>query len=237
MKILLSIILTTLITLCNAQDLVLNESELVISASDFPYYGDIILTNTGSENLDIGITVEPVCYMEGDSTSLFICSTIICLGTITSTSTFGDDNNPFMTLTPGDSFDEITIFPERMVDGIGTEWNLIYFEIGNPENHATITIKTEGECGKLTGTQDLVEIEETAYPCPAVDFISIPYSEFSEATNCNIYNSIGELVESIRINHDSKNILLSLSGYAEGGYFYQLYNQEKTSVARPFLKL
>lgn len=236
MKLFFTFILSFSIMLCHAQDLSLNESAMVISTDNHPYYGDIVLTNNGTNSLDIGITVESVCYVDGDSTSLFICSIEQCLGYITATSTFGDEDNPFITLAPGASFEDITIFPENMIEGIGAEWNFIYFEIGNPDNNASVNIKTEGECAVATGTKDLIVLEQAAYPNPASDFINIPFSEFEKASACMVYNYLGILMDFINLENPNKELFLDVSNYNNGVYFYQVSDKEKKSNVRSFIK-
>jgi len=64
---------------------------------------------------------------------------------------------------------------------------------------------------------------QTAYPNPANAVITLPYQlKQGEFSTMHIYNTNGQLIETKQIGYDFDKILLNVSGYTKGVYFYEV---------------
>ncbi len=238
MKIAFTSILCLLFFCIHAQDLSLNKTEYNIVAEEYIDLGEIVVTNNGENNVNLAITLEPACLEAEDATAIQICVGIFCFTPVSVTTTWGVTTNPddiLISLDPGESNASLKFDPFFDSEDYGSEWNLILFEIDNPDNKATLNVKLGGECTPV-GTQDLIELQKTAFPNPTSDRITISYDEFVSAETCSIYNSLGTLQESIALNRSNTTLLLDVSDYADGIYFYQFTNEGEASRTKTFVK-
>jgi hypothetical protein len=86
------------------------------------------------------------------------------------------------------------------------------------------------------GINELVDNEQfEVYPNPATDNLYIKTGNgFNGLVNADIFNILGQVVESFTITNNSKTI--PLSGLDRGNYFIKLYNSD-ISVVKKFVKL
>lgn len=73
----------------------------------------------------------------------------------------------------------------------------------------------------------------TIYPNPAKDVVKLSSIGYQLST-VRIYNSVGMMIEEIKVNSD--NIELNLSNYVPGIYFFNI-NTDKGNVVRRFIKI
>ncbi len=85
------------------------------------------------------------------------------------------------------------------------------------------------------GVNEVVDNDQfEIYPNPATDNLYVKIgSGFSGLINADIFNILGQVVESVTITNSTKTI--PLSGLNRGNYFIKLYN-DTTSVVRKFVK-
>lgn len=237
MRIAFTLILAAFFIQLSAQDLTLNQTEWDLPLGEVIDYGEITLTNNGSSTVDIAITLESICYSEDDAAAIQVCVGDLCFKPVTMTTTWGDTENPadiLISLAPGESNTTLKFDPFFDSEDTGSEWNVVFFEIGNPENNVSLNVKLGGECMPVS-TNNLVQLEESAFPNPATSFLNIPSEGFGNGT-CMIFNSIGTLQETISLERLEGNFTVDVSQYANGVYFYQFTDGEEVSNARSFIK-
>ena len=227
-----------ILTFLQAQDLSLSQDVWELSTGEEIDWGQLSLTNNGGEEVDIAITLEKVCKEVDDMTNIQIYFVESCFFPVDTTTTWGDTTDSddiLLSLKPGETTSDIKFNPYFEVDEFGSEWNLIFFEIGNPDNHATLNVRVVGEC-TLVSTKNLVQLDQDVFPNPANEVINIPFQGFEQANELIIFNSLGIIQESITLNQSFNTLSVDISNYAEGVYFYQLTDGDKSSRAKAFLK-
>lgn len=76
-------------------------------------------------------------------------------------------------------------------------------------------------------------LENNPYPNPANDYINLKYDiNHSEITDLNIFNSNGQLVETMKIGGDFNTIKLDVSSYSKGIYFYRYNFESKKFIVK-----
>lgn len=97
-------------------------------------------------------------------------------------------------------------------------------------------------CGKLS-TQSLKEESANnhlyAYPNPAQNTMTIEYRlpENNLLGSLEIYNINGSLIESFNIDNTFSNVLLDVSKYESGSYYYTIKSEGETISTKKFIKV
>lgn len=239
MRILFTLMFTSLFMGLSAQTLSLSEIEVDLPIGEYIDYGVIRVTNNGQEAVNLALTLEKICLESGDATAIQICVGDVCFSPVSKTTTWGVTDDPddvLIKLEPGEASTALKFDPFFDEADYGSEWNVVFFEIEKPENKATLNVKLGGECTPVS-TTNLVQLDQSAFPNPAAGFINIPYKGFESANQLMIYNSIGAVQELITLNASiNENILLDLGDYSKGVYFYQFTDGQEVSKAKAFVK-
>lgn len=77
-----------------------------------------------------------------------------------------------------------------------------------------------------------VENANNPYPNPANQQINIPYNLSEKSGVIYIYSSTGQLVEQKNLSNNFDNLLLNVSCYSKGAYYYQVDNQKGKFIVK-----
>lgn len=224
MKTIFTFILLSSCTLCFAQDLSINIEEITIEIGEYVDFGEITMSNNGTDTMEVALTLDPVCYIDGDDTEVQICFGVYCFGNVKTTTTWGEKDEVILQLAPGEQSTEFKFTPTASSAGIGTEWTATFFDRNNSDDNATLHI-TVGECMSVS-TNDIAHTVGIAHPNPASDFITIPYQHEANAAQLLIFNGVGQLQETIALDRFSGEALVDVAAYLEGIYFYHILGEE-----------
>lgn len=130
-------------------------------------------------------------------------------------------------------------FPDRIFNGIFStdsttfkmflsDGDLIREVYNLPGSSSNVNIQHENETSFI----------RHSYPNPSSNFITIPYNlEHANVTGIlNIYNSNGQVIESFNIDNYFDSILVDLSKYSPGTYFYSVSQKGIESSSNSFIK-
>lgn len=120
-------------------------------------------------------------------------------------------------------FQPITYF-EYFTQGNDTIWPFVF----NFSEYSTIGMEQKQTESKTFNI----------YPVPAENDIKIELDFINtKDTQYQIFNQIGKLINHRQINAGEKNIIIDISDYSQGLYFFRLYNENLENQVGKFMKL
>lgn len=218
-----------------AQDLSVNIEEINLEIGETTEYGDIILTNTGEDILEIGFRLESICILQEDSSVMQICIGETCFFPTETSTTWGSSGEALIVLAPGEELNDMKINP--LAGEIGSKWKLTYFDRNSHGNYISIDINI-GICEISSSVFEYLEESNLAYPNPARDLISIPFCKTTnKKQSLLIYNTEGILQNKINLIQSLEEIEVNVSNYSDGIYFYHVLDEQgKYSQTFSFMK-
>lgn len=200
-----------------SQSLTLNMDTIKIGLDEYIDYGTVTITNNSSQEIEIGLTLSPECYISNDDTQIQICIGLSCFGAVKQTTTWGEPTQAFLTIPAGETSGEFKFTPTVPTGDYGSEWICSFFDLNDTREKADLYVKLGGEC-KSVSTSDLNEELGLAYPNPAWDKIIIPVTASTDKVV--ITNSYGKRLATHR-SQNSESININLTQLNTGLYFYQ----------------
>ncbi len=190
-------------------------------------YGAVLLTNTTSDSIEIAVTLERECFAEGDQTAIAVCMGDLCFFPTSTTKTWGDDLNsdPIYKLAPGVPDDALKFTPSE-ADTFTSTWNVIFFDRHNPDTNVALHVTVgDGVCFNTSVTEFVHEIGK-AFPNPAIDRITIPYTHDANDAQLIVFNALGIRMDAVQIDQYAGQVDLDVSQYTDGIYFYYLVDEK-----------
>ncbi len=224
MKFYLSFLFLALFTFSYGQGLQLSEEEVQLELDGYLEYGDVLITNTDSENVEVAVRLEVECYEEGDITKIQICIGTLCFFPTDEETVWGDDGgDPILVLEPDTPSDALKFSPIP-VGEVGSSWNVVFYDRNDPANSATLNVKIAA-CTPVS-TKEIVHEVGAAFPNPAKDIITIPYQHDAENAQLQVFNTLGVLVQSAVLDRYNGQLDLDVSALHEGLYFYYIIDEK-----------
>lgn len=216
-----------------AQDLSVNQASFQLELDGTIEFGELILTNNGAADLEIAMSLEKVCYVEGDLSKVQMCIDQLCFVPTNENITYGE-SDPLFILGTGENF-ELCKFAPVPAGEHGSKWRIVFFDRNNPDNNTAVDVDM-GEC-ITTGIADFDEsIIGNAFPNPSSDVINIPYEVDSENAELYIYSNIGKLMKTVTLEKGSHTQELSIKNFSEGTYFYYIVDGNNRSLTYSIYK-
>ena len=236
MKSIFTFLFLAFFTLSVSQDLSLDVEELVLELDGHIEYGDVLLTNTGTDSLEIAVRLERECYMDGDVTQIQVCIGVLCFFPVEHTTTWGDSGgDPILVLAPNEPSDALKFQPGPIGD-LGSRWNVVFYDRNNPDNNATLVVSITEECTPASTRDFAYEVGE-AFPNPAENFITIPYVFDTNEAQLLVFNTIGVQLETVNLDRLNRQVEIDVENYLDGIYFYYISDGKGgQSQMRSFVK-
>jgi len=217
------------------QGLLLSHDFIEIGISDYIDYEELTLTNIGNETIEVAITLDPTCYIDGDDTEIQICISSSCFFGVSEQTTWGDEGVALVQLGAGESVDSIKFTPFTTAASTGSEWDLIFYDRNNPTNSTLVHVKV-GDCSPVS-TLDFDHEVGAAYPNPVNNKITIPYQHDAAAAQIVIYNTLGVQLTSVALSQQAGEETIDVADFNRGMYYYYILDDEgNQSRARSFVK-
>lgn len=130
-------------------------------------------------------------------------------------------------------------FPNRnfhnIVDAGANGWKLLLTD-GNLTREVYSVPGTSSNLG-INDDNEISTSELLAYPNPGSTVLNIPY-ELNNGGNgqITIYSSTGQIIESFTVDSNFNNLVLDISNYGIGSYYYQVSSNGILSSTIPFVK-
>ncbi len=220
------------------QGLALSTESIVLDANGGIELEDIALSNTSNSIIEIAIRLERICLASSDETRIQICLGSVCFSPVNETTTWLGSAVPNLTLESGDSDNQFR-FHQSSYGSHESEWNVVFFDRNNPSSSATLNVSIEDtnlEACIATGTNDFEYTIGKAFPNPVFDVINIAYDIDVNEANLNIYNSTGNLIETIVVNPQAESVAVDVANYVNGVYFYNVTDGKGQSKMMSFVK-
>ena len=95
------------------------------------------------------------------------------------------------------------------------------------ENFIEVVVQESVECA-VTSTEDLDDNDVRIYPNPAVQYITLEYTNLAENANVNIFNAQGGLVKTQKLTNKSGSARIDLDEMIGGVYLVQVTSNESS---------
>lgn len=216
-----------------AQNLSLNITSTHIEMNELLDFGEILLTNNGTQAIEVALTFEKSCSIEGDPTAIQICFGDLCFIPTNQTTTWGDTGDAILNLEPGATFDLFKFEPYG-AEQVGSEWHLEFWDRNNPTDRQVLDVVL-GVCAPV-GVDNIVHEVGQAFPNPATTNITISTLSREANTSLIVYNVMGFEMERIILSAASEQVTIDVADYKKGVYFYQMsdgkggYSQTRSFV-------
>ncbi len=231
-----AIIIGLAITNIYAQNLSISSSGIDISNSshieipglnDNPYSHYIDITNNSSSTINVRVFKRDENIVSG--TEALFCFNGACWPASTDTSGInGGTGFIFQPIDAGITTSGLnSIICEFKPNGlIGTSYvDYVVYDYYNMSDSVNVTVIYDLSIG-IEG--NLVSNSIVTYPNPADNAVNFKYKVDSENSKIEIYNIVGNLVESINLDSNSGINSINTSNYKQGAYFYSFIVNNKT---------
>ena len=219
-----------------AQDLVLSPSEVFLALDEHIDYDVVFLENTTENDIEIAMTLEPLCTVNDDNTGIQICIGQLCLPPERETTTWGESGNPLWVLMAGET-SGLFSFKPLPTPTVGSEWSVTFFDRNNPSIAVILTVHID-QCGTThvghVSTQP--DMAGEAVPTIAHDVVSIPVMPMSQNASLQIITSYGRMLKSIPLNVNEGVEKIQLDRMSAGVYYYFVEDSGKRSGLKRFIK-
>ncbi len=219
MKSLFTFLFLAFFSLSFAQNLSLDVESVHLELDGHIEYGDVLLTNTGTESIAVAVRLERVCYMADDVTKIQVCVGALCYFPTDQTTTWGSTGDTILLLEPNMPSDALKFTPGP-IGTLGSSWNIVFYDRNNTADSTVLEV-TIDNCIP-TGVNDFEHEVGAAYPNPAGDFITIPYEFEANEASLLIYNAVGTHLESVVLDRNHGQVQVDVKDYIPGVYFYYI---------------
>lgn len=214
--------------------LTLSQSSLNLDSGQYLDYGEMSVTNTGADPVELAIGVDVRCYDEMDAMALQVCIGEVCFDFVNIDTLLGVVNiTPVLELAGGETTDLISLH-QFFADDYGSEWVLTFFDRENPEDNVELELFV-GVCDQANSIEQIavqtVELGR-AYPSPANTRVTIPFANRSSESSLVLTDLVGNQVKQVMLEQESGEISLEVSDLPNGVYFYRIQTKAQRSAVR-----
>ena len=113
----------------------------------------------------------------------------------------------------------VVVFPHSIVDYNGVS-KMVVYGLDSQQKYHTYVYSLPGTCESAEGY--CPDVANSCYPNPATNFVRLPYSLKKGSSDVlRVFDNNGALVEERYVGGDFGEILLDVSDYPSGVYFYE----------------
>ncbi|MCH2199513.1 MAG: T9SS type A sorting domain-containing protein [Flavobacteriales bacterium] len=200
-------------------------------------YGDVTLTNNGSEAVSLAVRLERRCHAD-DGTGVQFCFGLLCHGPY-DVDTAIEAGGALVQVGPGESTTDLTAHlwvndggwsaVDDTYTGEGSAWRLYYYDISDPSNEVYMDVLF-GDCDEQFQVVSVAELATTSFnvfPNPATTQVTIDF-ESQNGGSYTIYDLTGKVMA--RENTTTSLLTVDTSALTSGIYFIEVGTLRKRLV-------
>jgi hypothetical protein len=216
----------------SAQSLSLSQSLLELDLGEYLDYDELTMTNNGTSEIELGVSVDVACYDPTDALKIQICIGPQCFEPVNADQSWeGTETSPLLTIAPGETSGELSIH-QFSYGTIGSEWVITFYDRNNPSDSVDLILHID-VCDQANSVAEVPELNvSAAYPNPASNEVRFDFDVNASPVNLKLFDLVGNAVKDVTLEAAQGTAKVDVSDLKNGVYFYSLTTGEHRSEVK-----